>query len=247
MPTENNSRADQALAQEVTALIGRPVSARQVRRWRQDGLLPAPAVHRGGRGLSVAVYPRGAADVAAGVAQALADDRNLDRATLISFARKVGVGEKAVRRAYERVFTAEAKRLRKKQAVVSPGDLVASTVLRLALGEQAPDGGIAAVAREKGIDKMLVDDGLLSGEAADPELHAALDAVGFAHLAGTLADAEWVEVVAARDVVTMMRDGTLSGLPAEASILATGLDDDLTLALRVPWVLPLCRQAAGIT
>jgi hypothetical protein len=252
------SRADIDLAATVTA-GGKPVTARQVRRWRQEDVLPPTSVVRGGRGRNVASYPEGTAEIALGMALAL-DDAGQDglgrwllahRATLIAFARGVAVREEGARSAYGKVFAGLVERI--KVAPVTEGDRIAINLLRVALGEQLSFDGPGVLAEATGIEGLLRSAGGLVQPSDDPSatavavpwVHKMLETCSFAHLAGTVADAPWVELVATRDVLLMIRDGEIPGAAEAFPGLAEVIASDLRLALTVPQVLPLCRQWAA--
>jgi hypothetical protein len=100
-PTE----ADERLAREATAIGPEPVSAWQVKRWREDGRLPTQRVFLGrGRGSGPVDYPPHAAAHAACLAHALTTYRRLDEATLVCFGRGFTPPERALKRAYARGF-----------------------------------------------------------------------------------------------------------------------------------------------
>jgi len=86
---------------------GIDVSARQVERWRQHGLLRAPERAWLGRGKgSVSYSPAGAVNEVIAVHEVVGRYRSLDEATLMLFADGHPVGDDAVRRAYTRRYQA---------------------------------------------------------------------------------------------------------------------------------------------
>jgi hypothetical protein len=110
--TEDDAR----VAKLATALLadqGRPdlaVTAEQVVRWRQAAdAIPVAGSRRGGRGQRARYLPTAPA-AAAGIAVAVAADRNLDRAVVAAFGSGAPVAEKGLRSAtYHALGQAEEK------------------------------------------------------------------------------------------------------------------------------------------
>jgi hypothetical protein len=93
--------ADQQLALKATRLGPETVSAWQVKRWREAGLLATSREFRGrGRGSGPAEYPPQAAAHAACLAEVLDGTLTLDEACLVCFLRGFSPRERALKRAY---------------------------------------------------------------------------------------------------------------------------------------------------
>jgi DNA-binding transcriptional MerR regulator len=94
------SEAVADLAADASAL-GVPVSARQIERWRQLGLIPKPQQRALGRGRgSVSAYPGYVAAQAAEIARLLRTRNRLDDVAMLLFCRGYEVDETALKRAY---------------------------------------------------------------------------------------------------------------------------------------------------
>lgn len=176
--------ADNELAEKTCVILaerGRvdlSVSAVQIAKWRSEAdALPVVSDRRPGRGHST-IYAADAAEVAASLAIALADDRNLDRAILAAFATGAPVQEKGLRSAarhYLRDFANKAhegyadrytSRTAMRRAMLSVfraslhTDIgrITDALLSLALGKR-PDAGRGAT--------TLVFDAIFTSACAD--------------------------------------------------------------------------------
>lgn len=95
---------DRRLA-EAASELGAAVSARQVKRWREAGLLPTRKKGLGqGLGSAPAEFLPGAEKHAACLAQALKDRRKLDEACLVCFWRGFSPRERRLKLAYAKQF-----------------------------------------------------------------------------------------------------------------------------------------------
>ncbi len=92
--------ADRALLREVEAL-GQTVTRRQLKRWRQERLVPPPEQPGAGRGKGRPSlhYPQGTAQVVAKVAQVVGDGYSFHEAALALFLADLPVPEDLVRQA----------------------------------------------------------------------------------------------------------------------------------------------------
>lgn len=247
------SRADVDLAESVTAK-GQPVTARQIRSWREAGVLPPATVRSLGRGRGREVtYPSDAIDVALGMAQALDEDRNLHRAVLIAFARGVGVGDDALSRAYRQTNMTMREGLRSaltKGKVPEIGlaslkrrrgrppkdaakyDQMVEAVIAVALGQEHDP---------KGLRSLLEATFPAAANLSDADLDQAALSMQFIALADYAAKAGRRKLDEARDLLVKLRSSPLLApmLPA--------LDDDLHLALAVPAMLPPIHVLADTT
>jgi hypothetical protein len=166
------SRADHNLADEVRAK-GYAVTDRQVRRWRQEDVLPPTVVRRLGRGRGTeSSYPDEALDVALGLAQALDEDRNLHRAVLVAFIRGAEVGDEALRRAYRTTCSDFAEKMR---SAILKGRLPEVRFRRLKRGPGRPRAQEAG--KQKAMVHAVFDVAL--GRKHDPgQVRAFLDVMG---------------------------------------------------------------------
>lgn len=164
--TEDDIRTAK-LATELLAEQGYPdlsVSTEQLVRWRQKAdAIPVRGSRRGGRSQRVHYMPSAPA-VAAGLALALSEDRDLDRAVLDVFGNDLPVPEKAVRAAYVHALQKQEGSVRKGWArrfekrsdlprslrtpVPHPhqGDawMISDTVLSVLIGETPLTGNVGA-------------------------------------------------------------------------------------------------------
>jgi hypothetical protein len=100
-PGAGPTEADEQLAIQATLLGPEAVSAWQVKRWREAGLLATNREFRGrGRGSGPVEYPEQAAAHAACLAEVLDGTQTLDEACLICFLRGFSPRERALKRAY---------------------------------------------------------------------------------------------------------------------------------------------------
>ena len=102
--------ADLELAQAASALAGRPISAWQIKRWREAGLLRTTREFRGrGRGSGPISYPPRSAAHAVCLDAALERRMTLDEACLVCFLRGFSPRERALKRAYSNEYARLAR------------------------------------------------------------------------------------------------------------------------------------------
>lgn len=102
------SAADTALIDEL-ATLGVDVSVRQLERWRAAGLISTTRAWGGtGRGGSSSQYDEGTANLVEELVDVLAEERSLDLAALILFARGYQISEDGLRAAYANAYEALA-------------------------------------------------------------------------------------------------------------------------------------------
>lgn len=198
------SRADHDLAEAVQAK-GYPVTGRQVRRWRQEDVLPPTEVRRlGGQKGAEARYPDSALDVALGLAQALDEDRNLHRAVLVAFVRGVDVGDKALRRAYRETCSTMADKLRD---LSEKGRLPEVRFRRFKRGPGRPPANEAG--RHEAMAKAMCQV-VLGREHDSDQLRTFLDAMGLT----SGAELDETEIVRVAELATLT---TVSALASKAT------------------------------
>lgn len=128
------SPGEQKLAHAVSARVGRPITPRQIERWRDEGYA-RPLDHEWygkGRGSSSSVAPLLVDEVAA-FAAALKPGMPLNEAALTVFAGCGPISERAVRNAYQAFFAKTEKLLRQNSTAASEQEVArqsAPTLLR---------------------------------------------------------------------------------------------------------------------
>ncbi|MFC8140782.1 hypothetical protein ACFUKV_03270 [Streptomyces paradoxus] len=103
MPRTAPSRADQHLM-NAAAAAGHPVSAAQLERWRQHGLLPRPRVDYMGRAGTRTEYPPGTEELVLSLARHAGPRRSVDDLALMAFFDGAPVPESALKLALARVY-----------------------------------------------------------------------------------------------------------------------------------------------
>lgn len=208
------TETDEAVASEATRILASQgsnlvVTGSQVVRWRLADIFDVDENGRMGRG-NTRTYPPNAPDVAAHFARALAEDRNLNQATLASFASGVEVARPGLQTAYARFFGWMERQLQKSRE--------RQVNVRIP-GAATEASGASARRLTDAVQKVM------GGEELSPELMSEV----VRHIAGP----EGLEHLLARDgdaseLVSSMKNLSISAL---RQTVKTSSQSDLTWAI----------------
>ncbi|MFD5818377.1 hypothetical protein [Streptomyces sp. NPDC127038] len=123
MPRTAPSRADLKLM-DLAAASGYPISASQLERWRQHGLIPGSDSRRTGTGGTEQISPQGTEDLVRALARHASPGRTYDDLALLAFFSGAAVPELALKTALGRVYfrhrAQHEEQVERVQALVPP-------------------------------------------------------------------------------------------------------------------------------